>query len=737
MSDSRDAKAEQIRSLLESEGPAVHDNTTGFNENRYAAYESYGDIDALRETARTTKETAITELPELLETLRDAVTANGGSMYIAEDAADANTYIERIATEKDAETAVKSKSMTTEEIHLNDHLENCGMSVYETDLGEFVIQIADEAPSHLIGPAIHKSRADIAKLFNSYFDLDEPLETAEELTRFARDYLGEKIIDADIGITGANFVLAESGTIVLVTNEGNARKTAVTPDTHIAVTGVEKLLPSIAELGPFIELIARAGTGQDIAQYITMLSPPVDTTPIDFDQPDTPNYGHGTEAEIKSQRDFHLVLIDNGRLEMRNDDQLRETLYCIRCGACANSCANFQHVGGHAFGGETYTGGIATGWETGINGLDSAAEFNDLCTGCTRCVNACPVKIDIPWINTVVRDRINKSSSPSRFDFLPDGLRPTNTTLGTPIEKRIFGNIETLTKLGSSLAPITNSLMRNNRVRKLLDRIAGIDARRPFPHFAAQTLEEWFKTRPPINEHADRTIVLYADTYTNYFAVERGKAAVRTLEALDLKVLLSSPTESGRAPLSQGMIDKAESHAHTTYSTLEPHLTTPNPILVLEPSDLMMFRRDYERLLPTESYQRLASQTYDVFEYLHEGPIQDFSVLPQGNNTSITVHTHCQQRTLNLDSPTLTVLSSLGYDVTTTDVECCGMAGSFGYKSAYYELSNAIGETLVETLPDSDKTVATGTSCAEQLSHLLDTPIKHPIQLIAPPDPEQ
>jgi Fe-S oxidoreductase len=160
------------------------------------------------------------------------------------------------------------------------------------------------------------------------------------------------------------------------------------------------------------------------------------------------------------------------------------------------------------------------------------------------------------------------------------------------------------------------------------------------------------------------------------------------------------------------------------------------PVLVLEPSDLMMFQRDYERFLSAESYHSLASHTHDVFEFLLNGPFQDLSSLPPGNDAPLTLHTHCQQRTLNLHTPTITILTELGYNVTTTDVECCGMAGSFGYKSSYYDLSKAIGASLVESLPESRTVVATGTSCAEQLNHLLDTTVTHPIQLIAPPDPD-
>ena len=225
---------------------------------------------------------------------------------------------------------------------MNDHLEQARVNVTETDLGEWVLQVADEAPSHIVAPAIHKSRDAIAKLFNAQFEPDEPLETAEELTRFAREKLGERIEEADIGMTGANFITADTGTLTLVTSEGNARKSAVVPETLITGAGVEKIVPSVEDLQPFVELIGRSGTGQDITSYISLLTPPVDSPPIDFDSPDKPGFGE-TCAE---DREFHPVLIDNGRLAMRDDDQLRETLYCIRCSACANSCANFQSVGG-------------------------------------------------------------------------------------------------------------------------------------------------------------------------------------------------------------------------------------------------------------------------------------------------------------------------------------------------------------------------------------------------------
>jgi iron-sulfur cluster protein len=729
-SESREFKAERIRSLLETEGAAVAENTRGFNHGRYESVAKLDDYQGLREEARAIKEDAIEQLPELVEQVTETVAENGGTVYVADHAADANRYIAEVCSDRDAERLVKSKSMTSEEIEVNEHLERRGVDVVETDLGEWVLQVADEAPSHIVAPAIHKSRASIAELFNERFDPAEPLETAEELTMFAREQLLERIKGADVGMTGANFITADTGTLALVTSEGNARKTAVVPDTHVAVAGVEKIVPSVEDLQPFIELIGRSGTGQDITSYISLLTPPVGSPTVDFDDPETPI----TDDEI--DREFHLVLIDNGRLAMREDDDLRETLYCIRCSACSNTCANFQSVGGHAFGGETYSGGIATGWEAGIEGLDTAAGFNDLCTGCSRCVEACPVKIDIPWINTVVRDRINSGADPER-SFLVDGLTPDTEEGGPGLQKRLFGNFEALAKLGSATAPLSNWIANSGAAGYVLERTAGVDRRREFPAFRRNTLVEWFGRRDaPAITDPERRAVLYADLYTNYMLVERGKAAVRLLEALGVDLEVPQAPGSGRAPLSQGMIDTATTKAKRVAATLEPYLNDDYDVVVIEPSDLAMFRSDYERLLPEAEFEPLAENSYEIVEYVYgllaNGASAD--ALASGDGESVAYHSHCQQRTMGLEEYTLAVLEECGYEVTTSDVECCGMAGSFGYKQQYYDLAVDVGSNLADQLraADGDHVAASGTSCTDQIGDLLAEDPLHPVELLAP-----
>ena len=724
----RTDKATVLRRLMAREGPAVAQNTRGFNAGRYDSVGRLDGYEGLKERARAIKEQAVEQLPALIEQVREQVEARGGTVYWADDAADANAYIADVAA--GADRLVKSKSMTSEEIEVNEHLEAAGIETIETDLGEWVLQLAAEEPSHIVAPAIHKSRQAIADLFNRRFDPPTPLETAEELTQFAREQLGRLIEGADVGMTGANFITADSGTLALVTSEGNARKTALVPPTYIAVAGVEKIIPRVEDLQPFVELIGRSGTGQDITSYVSLLTPPFESPPIDFDRPDAPI--------APADRSFHLVLLDNGRMEMRGDPQLKETLYCIRCGACSNSCANFQQVGGHAFGGETYSGGIATGWETGVHGQESAASFNDLCTGCSRCVPACPVNIDIPWINVVVRDRINRGEA-TTLDALVDGLRPDAEGEGASLRQRAFARFETLARLGSATAPLSNWVNRQAPVRALLDWALGIDRRRPLPAFKRETLRDWWVRRDaPTGQEGRRRAVLYPDLYTNYVHTERGKAAVRTLEALGVRVDVPAVPGSGRPPLSQGMVASAERKAEAVWAALRAPIEAGRDVIVVEPTDLAMFRRRYRKLLPPAAAEAMREATYDVMDYVGQVLADggDAGRLQPGGGRPVAYHSHCQQRTLELEQPAVALLETLGYDVQTSSVECCGMAGSFGYKSEYYELSMQVGEALREPFAAAERegqaVVASGTSCQEQLRALLETPVHHPIRLIAP-----
>lgn len=728
-----------IRMALRVESAAVRHNTQTFNRGRYAATATLADYESLKDRARSIKERAIERLPELIETLRTSVTRNRGHFFLAANAQDASRYIAEVCLRARVRRVVKGKSMTSEEIGLNHVLEAAGIEVAETDLAEFILQVADEQPSHIIAPAIHYSRERISQLFRRAFGTGQPLETGEQLTAFARDHLREKFLNADAGISGANFVVADSGTLVLVESEGNIRMTTLLPPLHIAIAGVEKIVPTRADLAPFIELLAASAAGQPMSSYTSLVSPPLDAAPVLSDGAPRP-------------REFHLVVVDNGRTKMRQDPVFREALYCIRCSACLNSCANFQTVGGHAFGGETYSGGIGGSWEAGTRTIENA-RFSELCTGCSRCVPQCPVRIDVPWLNTVLRARLNRgeTSAASRLLATLAGVAPEDA--GGSLEKIFFGRYDVFGKWGSRMARLANQAGRLSVTRTLLERLVGLDRRRHLPPFACPTLVEACARRrehEPVSPSPVRRgkVVLFADIFTNYGSPGRGLATLSVFETLGFDVVVSEVCSDGRAALSQGLIATAAEQARRTAALLGPHIAEGRDVVVVEPSVLAMFRLDYRHLLDGSEgqgvFEQLRGHTFDPAEYLwrflersHVDAAQVFPASACARGKYLFYHSHCQQKTIGCAAPTTALLEAAGFDVVTSQVECCGMAGSFGYKKEFFELSQAVGRDLFDQVHAAEAErspralIASGTSCREQLQSGLGREVLHPMELLA------
>jgi L-lactate dehydrogenase complex protein LldF len=282
--------------------------------------------------------------------------------------------------------AVKSKSMATEEIHLNEALEAAGITPVETDLGEYIIQLAHERPSHIIAPAIHKTKGQVAELFTR--ELKRPAEPdPEALTRIARAELREKFLQADIGITGANFAVADTGTVVLVTNEGNGRMVTSLPRVHVAVMGVEKVVPSMSDLMVFLAILAKSATGQKLSVYTSLVQ------------------GRRRGGELEGPEEFHLVLLDGGRIA-QIDGPLREALSCLRCGACLNVCPVYRQIGGHAYG-YTYPGPIGILLTAMMEGTEAVRDLAHASSLCGACADACPVRIDIPRMLIELRREVD------------------------------------------------------------------------------------------------------------------------------------------------------------------------------------------------------------------------------------------------------------------------------------------------------------------------------------------
>jgi L-lactate dehydrogenase complex protein LldF len=361
--------------------------TSKFIALRRESFAGFPAGEALRDRARAIKEATLQDLDRYLEQLADNVERLGGVVHWAASAEEARAIILGLCRDRGVRVAVKSKSMATEEIHLNEALERAGVTPVETDLGEYIIQLARERPSHIIAPAIHKTKNQVAALFSQ--ELGERVDADPEvLTAVARRALRRRFLEADLGITGANFAVADTGTVVLVTNEGNGRMVTSLPRIHVAVMGIEKVVPSMSDLVVFLAILARSATGQKLSSYTTLVR------------------GPRRPGELEGPEEFHLILLDGGR-SAQIAGPLREALYCLRCGACLNVCPVYRQIGGHAYG-HTYPGPIGILLTAMLEGQRSVADLAHASSLCGACHEVCPVRIDIPRMLVELREGLDR-----------------------------------------------------------------------------------------------------------------------------------------------------------------------------------------------------------------------------------------------------------------------------------------------------------------------------------------
>jgi L-lactate dehydrogenase complex protein LldF len=370
-------REEAARTIAKSPGvrAAVTSATDHSNVNRGRAYAEI-DAERWRDWARDVKTHVLTNLDRYLEQAEAQLTANGVRVHWAETAADALTALRGIVREHDLKRAIKGKSMLTEELGVNAHLEGLGVHVREADLGEYIVQMLGQPPTHIVGPAIHLSVADCQRLFHERFG--PPLDAdPDTLARAARVVLRQEFLSADLGISGANFLAADTGTIALIENEGNIRMSTSLPRVHVAFVGIEKLVPTLEDVAGFVQLTTRASTGQPIGNYVSLIQGPRRPG-----EPDGPEH-------------VHVILVDNGRTRLLADDAAWEALRCVRCGACLNTCPVYRQTGGHAYG-WTYSGPIGAIIAPALLGLEEAMPLPFASTLCGACADVCPVRIPIP-----------------------------------------------------------------------------------------------------------------------------------------------------------------------------------------------------------------------------------------------------------------------------------------------------------------------------------------------------
>ncbi len=376
----------QAREALQDEHlrQALDRARDGFVAKRAHAVAGRPDFEALTAAAAQIKDGALERMEDHLQRFESHVTARGGCVHHAVDAQAARQAVLEICRSREARRVTKGKSMVGEEVGLNQALEGAGLEVTETDLGEYIIQLAGEAPSHIIAPAVHKTREQISALFAQHHGTPPRGEVAE-LVNEARSVLRERYLQADVGITGANFLVAETGTTVLVTNEGNGDLTACLPKVHVVIAGIDKVVPTFRETCTLLRVLARSATGQELTSYTSFFT------------------GPAAEADGEGPTEYHVILVDNGRRAIR-DSEFRPMLRCIRCGACMNHCPVYATAGGHAYG-WVYPGPMGSVLTPLMLGLDQAPDLPRACTLNGRCGSVCPVQIPLPDLLRRLRER--------------------------------------------------------------------------------------------------------------------------------------------------------------------------------------------------------------------------------------------------------------------------------------------------------------------------------------------
>ncbi|RLK46408.1 L-lactate dehydrogenase complex protein LldF [Alkalispirillum mobile] len=425
--------------FVQRAGAALHNPTLqqalgrakdGFVLKRFNAVSALSEYEALRDRAVQIKNHTLEHLDHYLLRYEEAVRRNGGVVHWAADAEEARNIVRDICRKAEARSVIKGKSMVGEEVGVNEALEEAGLEVVETDLGEYIIQLAEEPPSHIIAPAIHKTREEISDLFHRFhakYGYTQRLTEVPDLVNEARQVLRQKYLSADVGITGANFLVAENGCNIIVTNEGNGDLTSTLPRVHIVTAGIEKVVPNMEDTTTLLRLLGRSATGQDITSYTTLFS------------------GPRREGDPDGPQEYHVVLIDNGRSTMLADE-FREMLRCIRCGACMNHCPVYGAIGGHAYG-WVYPGPMGSVLTPLTLGLREAKDLPNACTLNGRCQEVCPVRIPLPDLLRNLRHRqfqARMGTKRSRWGLALWGWlarRPAMYRLATRVQARLLAGM--------------------------------------------------------------------------------------------------------------------------------------------------------------------------------------------------------------------------------------------------------------------------------------------------------
>ena len=677
--------------------------------NRAKIYEGI-DFEELRGRIAERKAYAVDHLKELCDLFQKNAEAKGAKVFRSNDPAKVREYILQVARDNNVRTVVKSKSMASEEIHLNSYLEKAGLQVKETDLGEWIIQLAGQTPSHMVMPAIHMTKEEVSDLFSK--EVDERLSTdIPRLVKVARDELRGKFLEADMGISGANIAVAETGSILTVTNEGNARLVTTLPKVHVAIIGIEKIVATFADIAPILKALPRSATAQMLTSYVTIITG------------QTPN----TDG---SRKELHIVLMDNKRSEMAADPMFKEALQCIRCASCLNICPIFRLVGGHVFG-KVYTGGIGTILTAWHDNLKSSEDIQGLCIQCGACKDVCPSKIDIPGLILEIRRRLVKN----------EGLPILHKSIYAVVNnRRLFHTMLRAASVAGK--PFSKG---SKFIRHLPMFLADLTDGRSLPAIAAKPLRDTIKKiRQPagLKERA----VFYAGCLIDFAYPEMGEALVNILNKGGIEVVFPDDQTCCGAPARySGAYEVAAKNAVDNIEAL----LAERADYVVSACPTCTVALDHEFIATFQSLgqstnmaraRELAAKVIDFSTLVKKLVDEGRLTLKEGETLGkITYHDSCHlKRTMHAEKPPRELLTKAGYEIAEMfecDI-CCGMGGSYSLKLP--EVSAPILQRKLKNIKDTGAPVVAMDcpGCVMQIRGGMDqdgapVQVRHTVELLA------
>jgi len=649
-------KAEFKQSILDA---LANPNLTGalgnfsvaYRAGRAKAYEGI-DFEALRDEIATVKSSAASHFDELAEQFTRAAEARGTKVFRTSDPAAVRDYVLALAKERGVKRIVKSKSMATEEIHLNKHLQDAGMEVQETDLGEWIIQLAGQTPSHMVMPAIHMTKEEVTTVFNTKVE-DGQKPDIPKLVKFARGKLRPMFLAADMGISGANIAVAETGSIVIVTNEGNARLVSTLPKIHVAIVGLEKLIEEFKDIVPILTALPRSATAQLLTSYVSIISGPVPNTD-------------------GSPKELHIILMDNRRNEMAHDPRFKQALQCIRCASCLNVCPVFRLVGGHVFG-KVYTGGIGTILTAWFNALKESDEIQSLCIQCGNCKDVCPGKIDIPDLILELRRRL----------AVEQGLPVIQKAIFSVVNnRRLFHTMMRAASIGQI------PFAKDGFIRHLPMFLSNMTEGRSLPAIAAVPFRDRIKEikQPKCAEKA----AFYGGCLIDFAYPEMGEAVVKVLNKAGIEVIFPEGQTCCGAPARySGAYEVAAQNGSDNIKALLAE--DVKYVVSACPTCTVALKHDFAAHLEAvgrtdelPAAKELAAKTWDFSTLasmlLEQGRLK----LKKGiEPTQFSYHDSCHfKRTLHADQTPRNIMKQAGHELVEMDEcdMCCGMGGSYTIK---------------------------------------------------------